>query len=154
MREPPGLCVAAWGSRRSENKRIGNVAMESFSVMFNALLPLGPEEIIPQTILFRIEDIFEARFKEDPCGGVQYTLEHRVLHAGAIVFTGLGHLAQAGLSPLIHGRDVITDQHHHALISTETGDTRRDRPGDAAPAAGPGHEAPAPPPFFRLETDE
>lgn len=153
MREPPGVCAAAWGSRRSENKGIGNIAMESFSVMFNTFPPVGPKEIIAQAVLFGIEDIFEPRFKEDPCSGVQHTLENGILHAGAIVFARLGHLAQASLSPLIHGGNVIADQHHHAIISTGMVDKRRDRRADDAPTAGPGHEAPAPRASFRLKMD-
>jgi hypothetical protein len=83
--------------------------------MFDTAFPVVAEEIKAQTVFLRIRHGKERCAECYPLGGINQTLEDRVLDALSAVLAEARNAAQTALSCLRSRADIVTNQDKHLL---------------------------------------
>jgi hypothetical protein len=59
--------------------------------MLDAPVPIGAEKVVAKAIVLGIDQTFQSRFQAGPLSRIHLDLEHGILHALAVIATGLGN---------------------------------------------------------------
>lgn len=138
-------CSLPVRTRGSEDQRPGGVVAALGPKMLDPIVIVIPEIVKSQAVPLWVYHITQLCLEQAVLSGVQGTLKHGVLHSLAVVHALPCQPAQAALSGSVLSVDIVgNDDKHIGLTSTETADSRPDRPGGIGPATVPVHRGPGP----------
>ena len=106
-------CLVRGPEKMSNNERSFDVVAGVGPMVLHLVLPIRAEVIEAQAVGLRIDDVKQAAFEHHELRRVNLALENRILHALAIIETGLGSAAQAGLANRGCGGNIVSDEDVH-----------------------------------------
>jgi len=108
-----GQCLIRGPENMSNNERSLDIVAGIGPMVLDLVLPIRAEVIEAQAVGFRVDDVKQAVFKHHELGRVHLALENGILHSLAIIETGLGSAAQAGLANRGCGGNIVSDEDVH-----------------------------------------
>jgi len=84
--------------------------------MFNPPLVIGSQVIVPQTIYFFINDLFQGTLELNPLSRINYAFKNRILNALSVIGTGLGNLPEPFLATGTGYHHIVTHKNHHRYL--------------------------------------
>jgi hypothetical protein len=114
---------------RSHDERLVNIKARLGANVFDSMFPVRTEVVIPEAILFDINDMLKLGFQSHPLSRSDDALEDAVLDSLAVIQAGLRNLPQAPLPACSNNGDIVAHENQHVITSKKRVDSRRCRRG-------------------------
>lgn len=97
--------------------------------MFDAVIPIFPQQIDAEAVGLRINDLEEASADIDELAGIKQAFEDRVLHTLTIIKARPGRAAKSAPARGSDGGDIVGNEHLHGGINSNSAYSLPDKRG-------------------------